>query len=127
MTIKADTNNVMFSKTSIEVLTSCYAPVCAVAIVVLGCATPKTVSFYDEKCDVVAQKLVLTVKPSNVSAGCSNSGCLGELVGAAAVLTSSTIISGSIVVAGNVVYWFERRKNCKPNKTVPEPTLLHTE
>ena len=126
MTNKAYTNRVTLSKTSIDMLAR-YASVCAVAVALMGCATPKTVAFYDEQCDVVARKMVLDVKPSNISAACSNAGCLNELVGAAVVLTSSTIISGSIVVAGNVVYWFERRKNCKPTRTVPEPTLLHAE
>ena len=107
-------------------LLSC-ALAAAVFFALQGCATPKTVSFYDEQCNVVARKMVLEAKNPNVSANCSDKECLGELLGAAVVLTTTTVISGSIVVAGNVVYWLEKQKNCQPSKTIAEPALPKSE
>ncbi len=39
--------------------------------------------------------------------------CAALLVAGGAVAATSFIISGSIVMAGNVVYWMERKANCK--------------
>jgi len=53
--------------------------------------------------------------------GCANEGCVTLVVAAAATAAVSAVISGSIVIAGNTVYWFERRGQCRrPSRdTVP--------
>ncbi|MBC8057084.1 MAG: hypothetical protein H7Y61_10945, partial [Rhizobiales bacterium] len=45
---------------------------------------------------------------------CENQGCAALVVGAIAVTTATVIVSGSIVVVGNIVYWLERRARCRP-------------
>jgi len=87
----------------------------------VGCAYPKTVRAYDEECQIVAREMVLDVTDPNASRTCGSNGCVGQLVLEAAVLAASTVVSGSIVVAGNVVYWLEKKRNCKPKQALPEP------
>jgi hypothetical protein len=87
----------------------------------VGCAYPKTVRAYDEECQIVAREMVLDVTDPNASRTCGSNGCVGQLVLEAAVLAASTVVSGSIVVVGNVVYWLEKKRNCKPKQALPEP------
>jgi hypothetical protein len=87
----------------------------------VGCAYPKTVRAYDEECQIVAKEMVLDLTDPNTSRTCGGNGCVGQLVLEAAVLAASTVVSGSIVVAGNVVYWLEKKRNCKPKQVIPEP------
>ena len=86
----------------------------------VGCAYPKTVRAYDEECQIVAREMVLDVTDPNASRTCGSNGCVGQLVLEAAVLAASTVVSGSIVVAGNVVYWLERKRNCRAKQALPE-------
>ncbi len=45
---------------------------------------------------------------------CANEGCVSLLVFLGAVTAASAVVSGSIVVAGNAVYWLEKRGQCVP-------------
>jgi hypothetical protein len=73
---------------------------------------PRTTQFYDRDCRVVARHMVLEeVQVASINR-CANDGCVALIVGASAVTAVSAIVSGTIVVAGNVVYWFERRAQC---------------
>lgn len=57
----------------------------------------------------------MALEPVQIAAiqGCSNSGCVALLVAAGATAAASAVISGSIVVVGNVAYWFEKQGRCK--------------
>lgn len=74
---------------------------------------PRTTEVYDADCQVTSKKMDL--QPVQIAAfgGCSDSGCVTLLVAAGATAAASAIISGSIVVTGNVVYWFEKQGRCK--------------
>jgi len=87
----------------------------------VGCAYPKTVRAYDEECQIFAREMVLDVVDPNASRTCGGNGCVSQLVLEAAVLAASTVVSGSIVIAGNVVYWLEKKRNCQPKQAIPEP------
>jgi hypothetical protein len=43
---------------------------------------------------------------------CRNEACGAFLVAAGATLAASAVISGSIVVVGNIAYWFEKQGRC---------------
>jgi hypothetical protein len=81
-----------------------------------GCAYPRTIHVYDEECQITARQMVLdTTEVINAGRGCTVlERCAGQVVVEAALLTASTVISGSIVVAGNVVYWLEKKRDCRP-------------
>ncbi len=88
------------------------------ALALAACAYPRTVSVYDAECQVERRKLVLEVAEYNRVRGCVNEGCVAQLVFEGAVLATSTVISGSIVLVGNIVYWLEQRRGC-PEVGVP--------
>lgn len=91
-----------------------------------GCAYPKTIRVYDEECQIVTRKMELDVTDPNKSGKCTNNDCVAELVGSMALLAASTVVSGSIVIAGNVVYWLEKKANCKAPRTIPQPVGAST-
>lgn len=74
---------------------------------------PRTNYSYDAECRVVARQM--TLEPVQVAgiAGCSNSGCAHLLVLAGATAAASTVVSGSIVIVGNIVYWLEKQGRCQ--------------
>jgi hypothetical protein len=90
--------------------------------------TPKKVASYNETCKVATQKFELTVEQTEVFNGihCSNDDCELDFVGdiASAALTTgvSAIVSGSIAVAGNTLYWLELQGNCPQDVHTKEIT-----
>ncbi len=90
----------------------------AAVLLLAACAYPRSVSVYDAECQVERRKLVLEVAEYNRVRGCVNEGCVAQLVFEGAVLATSTVISGSIVLVGNIVYWLEQRRGC-PAVAVP--------
>ncbi len=84
-------------------------------LILAGCFYyPKQVSFYDSDCRIVARKLVLEETGIGmVSIQCQNEACLLPLIPVAA----SALIAGSIVVAGNVIFWLEKQGACQPRHT----------
>jgi hypothetical protein len=83
-------------------------------VVLAGCVyVPRTTQVYDEQCRIAAKEMTLDMQEVGVFMGCSNQGCAAMLVALGAVTVASAVVSGSIVVAGNVVYWFEKRGRCK--------------
>jgi hypothetical protein len=73
---------------------------------------PRTTAIYDSDCQVTTKHMDL--QPVQIAAlgGCRNEGCAALLVAAGATAAASAVISGSIVVVGNAVYWFEKKGNC---------------
>jgi hypothetical protein len=81
---------------------------------------PKKVASYDKKCMVSTQKVELTMEQAQTFSDidCINNDCKMEFVGAIAssalVTTTSAIVSGSIALVGNTLYWLENQGEC-PN------------
>jgi hypothetical protein len=73
---------------------------------------PRTEIVFDDDCKIQKRQMVLDVHQVGYFGGCANNGCVALLVGVGAVATASAVISGSIAVVGNVVYWLERRGQC---------------
>ena len=73
---------------------------------------PRTVEVYNSDCQVMSRKMEL--KPIQIAGiyGCSNADCAAFLVVAGATAAASAVVSGSIVVVGNVVYWLEKQGYC---------------
>lgn len=77
---------------------------------------PKKVESYDTECQIVTKHLELqSVGINGVGISCQNEGCLIALIPAA----TSAIISGSIVLIGNVIYWLEEQGRCLISDTDP--------
>lgn len=93
----------------------------ALAASVSACVVvPTTVTHYDPACHIVARQMTLQpVQLASIS-GCSNHGCLTVLAVATATAAASTVISGSIAIVGNVVYWLEEQGQCaRPGAALP--------
>lgn len=78
-----------------------------------GCVyLPKTTTIYDENCKFLKHHMTLEVQQVATIAGCSNEACAAALVVFGAVSAATAVVSGSVVVAGNVVYWLEKQGQC---------------
>lgn len=87
------------------------------ATLMSGCyvVKPLTVAAYDDDCEIGYRKMALTVEhESLLSAGSCNDGpSCGELALVGLLVTpASALVSGSIVLVGNTVYWMEKRGRC---------------
>lgn len=84
--------------------------------------TPKKAASYNEKCMVSTQKIVLTTEQMQRldDIDCFTKSCKAEVTGALVVATltatTSAIVSGSVALIGNTLYWLESQGEC-PNKT----------
>lgn len=73
---------------------------------------PRTKIADDPECQGVQKSMVLEEQQVTVMQGCTNNSCLTVLAGAGLVTAASVVVSGSIAVVGNVVYWVERESKC---------------
>jgi hypothetical protein len=90
---------------------------CALGLSLLlaGCVVvPRTIESYDPHCRMVAKRMTLDAMQVAALGGCSNEGCAVLLAAAGVTAAASAIVSGSIAVVGNVVYWLERQGRCDP-------------
>ena len=89
----------------------------AAGLLATGCvATPRQIEYYDAGCEIQSRKLVLEIQPLG-NLNCTQSrDCMGAVL---AISASSTIISGSIVVVGNTVYWLEKIGKCAAKPFTP--------
>lgn len=83
---------------------------------------PRTDSVFDPDCQMQRRQMTLEVHQIGAFGGCANDGCVALLVGAGVVVAASAVVSGSIAVVGNVVYWIERQGQCRP-LPAPPPAL----
>lgn len=77
---------------------------------------PVTKTVYDTDCQVTSKHMEL--EPVQVAAinHCNHDTCVAILAAASVTAVASAVISGSIMVVGNVVYWFEKQGQCKRAK-----------
>jgi hypothetical protein len=102
------------------------AAACAAAALALlaGCVYPKTVREFDDECKVVARRMVLDVQQVDIFERCLADvklDCTPDLIGAGVLLATSTVVSGSIALAGNALYWLEKKQRCQPGRVLVEP------
>jgi hypothetical protein len=74
---------------------------------------PRTTQVFDPECQVVANHMVLEEVQLAAIHQCANQGCIALIVGAGVITAASLVISGTIVVAGNIAYWFEKQSQCR--------------
>jgi hypothetical protein len=88
-----------------------------------GCVVvPHTREVYDAGCRTQARQMTLDVAVVGRLERCSGDACAAQLVAAGAVTVVSAVVSGSIALVGNVVYWIELQGRCNrrpPGATTP--------
>ena len=91
-------------------------PAIAAGLLASGCVVvPTTRDSYDDDCKVGTHHMELTTVQVRQVAVCEtplNVGGALCVLGAVGLATVSTVVSGSVVVVGNVVYWSERKAAC---------------
>jgi len=85
---------------------------------------PRTEVIYDPQCQIRFKQMRLDTKVFKQNAGqamsCqNNASCLAQLAVLGGVSAASMVISGSIVVVGNTVYWLEKQGRC-----LTDPALI---
>ncbi len=88
----------------------------ALALLALsGCVVvPQTRSVYDPACGVATKQITLEVAILPGFHQCQGDGCVALMVTAGVVTVTTAVVSGSVAVVGNVLYWAERRGQCPP-------------
>jgi hypothetical protein len=85
-------------------------------------AKPKLTIYHEEGCSIEFRRMTMTLEQQQQllygQGSCSGSGdCVASLalrfVAAAAELPISAIVSGSIVVVGNTIFWLQEQGQCK--------------
>ena len=88
----------------------------ALSLFISGCVFyPRTIEYYDAGCEIKYRTMVLGTE--EMKKDCSgqklkdpnSEACFALVV---AMSAGSAIVSGSIVVVGNTVYWLEREGEC---------------
>ncbi|MBW8760650.1 MAG: hypothetical protein JF586_23975 [Burkholderiales bacterium] len=91
-------------------------PALVTALLAGGCVVvPVDRESYDDDCKLASHRMELTTVQVQGVYGCRRDGdYLGPLcvLGAVGLATVSTVVSGSVVVVGNMVYWTERKAAC---------------
>ncbi|MGB1109694.1 MAG: hypothetical protein ACPG4N_05030 [Gammaproteobacteria bacterium] len=92
-------------------------------LMLTGCVFLPSVSRQQSSagCELVTRELDLAVVEGGdvfrhtyeVNAGCVNEACLVVLAGLITVPVGSLIISGSVVLVGNTLHWFEVQGRCE--------------
>ena len=82
-------------------------------VLMAGCVVvPQTREVYDADCRTMTKQMTLEMAVIGGFQSCAGEGCLVLLTAAGAVTAASAVVSGSIALVGNVVYWFERQGRC---------------
>jgi predicted small integral membrane protein len=89
---------------------------------------PVTVVGYDPDCRIVTHQMQLKTVQADMTINCATRGtnnpaCLEWLEAAIVTATGSAIVSGSIVVVGNVIYWAEERIGCYVPASPAQPVV----
>jgi len=85
-----------------------------ICVAVQACVyLPSTIETYDPECQVVVRHMTLQQVQVDAMIGCQNQACVAMILAVGATTAASVIVSGSVVVVGNIVYWLERRSACR--------------
>ena len=73
---------------------------------------PQTRTVYDPECKMHTRQITLEAAYLGGFHSCAGDGCMAMLAAVGVVTAASVVVSGSIALVGNVVYWIERQGRC---------------
>jgi hypothetical protein len=86
----------------------------ALAAAVSGCiVVPVTRDVYDPDCRLLRREVTLEAAVVGQFYSCGGQECAAMLVAMGVVTAASVVVSGSLAIVGNVVYWLEHEVSCK--------------
>ncbi len=84
---------------------------------------PVTRDVYDPDCRLMRREVTLEAAVLGQFHSCGGQECTMLLVTLGAVSAATLVVSGSLAVVGNVVYWLEHEANCRrPAAAAPAPS-----
>jgi hypothetical protein len=84
------------------------------AVLLAGCiVVPQTRDVYDPDCKISRREIALETTVVGGFVGCHDRDCAALLATLGAVTAASVVVSGSIALVGNVVYWLEHQGRCR--------------
>lgn len=88
-------------------------------VLVLACVSlcsciflPHSTTRFDPACGITERHMTLQAYQIAAFGGCRNEGCVELLVLTGVVSAASLVVSGSVVVVGEAVYWLEAKRQC---------------
>lgn len=90
-----------------------------------GCVVvPVTRDVYDPDCRLMRREVTLEAAMLGQFHSCSGQECSALLATLGVVSAATLVVSGSLAVVGNVVYWLEHEANCRRRgaPAAPAPT-----
>lgn len=73
---------------------------------------PATREVYDPECKVMKRQMTLETAVVGNFQSCAGDACKAMLVATGAVTAATAVVSGSVALVGNMLYWFERQGQC---------------
>ena len=94
----------------------------AVALALQACVMVPVAKYrYDEGCRTTVKQMTLEPVQLASIGSCSNEGCVAIVALAGATAAVTAVVSGSVAIVGNVVYWMERAGRCDAPAGPPAP------
>ncbi|MBL8287222.1 MAG: hypothetical protein JNL85_04485 [Rubrivivax sp.] len=92
------------------------------AALLAGCVVvPVTRDVYDPDCRMHRREVHLEAAVLGQFHSCAGQECSALLVTLGVVSAATLVVSGSLAVVGNVVYWMEHEVNCRRQRGGPPP------
>lgn len=92
----------------------------AIPVLLDGCVyMPETIVVYDPDCGIYERRMTLEAYQVGSLMGCRDEGCVTTLVVMGVASAASAIISGSVMVVGNVASWLEKKGRCLSPGQIP--------
>jgi hypothetical protein len=83
---------------------------------------PQTREVYDPECKLLSKQVVLETAVVGHFGSCAGDACVAMMATMGFVTAATAVVSGSVALVGNVVYWFERQGRCeRPAPLLPPP------
>lgn len=91
-------------------------------LVLAGCiVVPRTADVYDPACRTYVRQMVLETTVVGGMGACHNEGCAVMLASLGIISAATAVVSGSVALVGNIVYWVERQGQCPAPPQGPAP------
>lgn len=85
----------------------------AAMLVLQACVVvPQTRETYDAEYRTMKREMTLETAVLGSFQSCQGEACKAMLIATGAVTAATAVVSGSIAIVGNIVYWFERKASC---------------
>ena len=73
---------------------------------------PRQEMVFNQDCGYLVKKMTLTSEYIDIVDSCHSEDCIALLIIGGVIGTTSLLISGSITIIANVIYWMERKAEC---------------